>query len=139
MREADDDVRRQKFEVLADTMSQLYNIDVMIRGAPTMTVATLQRLPDALTYFYNTWTSAYENDEAKIKLHHIRDHLSHAAGWWPRAFASVEQQEAANPFLRGVYLASNHINPVLTVANAAAARIEARILRMRLDLIGMYV
>lgn len=116
-------------------MKLLYTVDVMARGAPQMTLSTLERLSSALDQFTAHWAAAY-NDDNRVKLHHMRDHLAHAAGWWPRAFATVEQQEAANSFLRNVYASSNHINPALTVAKAAASRIEARLLCLCLGVLG---
>lgn len=116
-------------------MTLLYNVDVLARGTPQTTVSTLTALARALEQFSVHWAAVYDDDN-RIKLHHMRDHLAHAAGWWPSAFATVEQQEAANSFLRNVYASSNHINPVRTVANAAAARMEAQLLSLRLDLLG---
>lgn len=126
-----DEERRRKLEILLTLLCNVYKLDIATRAQPNMTHAQLRDVAHFSSAFVYHAQSSKEEWCKRIKMHHVRDHLVVACAFWPRAFFTAEHQEAFNPVLRRHYQAGNHINPSLSISREMAARVVARLLRIR--------
>jgi hypothetical protein len=87
-----------------------------------MTSSQLANLAGDVMMFVKAMT-AYPKHSGRIKMHHVRFHLTFSMAFWSKLTNTTEHAEHLNGIIRDTYVHSNHRNVALTSGLRIAARL----------------